>query len=138
MKKNMRILLSLLIVVILALGLKFWINSLQVVSGDSSSGLDPEIELAFDFSIALQYNDPEVYNLIDPSLKPRLDKWMSTHSSNECIHPYDVFLIGTGTNQGRKTIFGCAGSSTWISFEVDDIVIKDLKVIDWGEVREGN
>jgi hypothetical protein len=105
---------------------------------DSISGLDPEIELTFAFSVALQNNDPEAYNLIGPSLKPRLDKWMSTHPSNECNHPYDVFLIGTGTNQGKKTIFGCPGYDTWISFEVDDIVIKDMKVIDWGEVREGN
>lgn len=138
MKKNIKILLLLLIVAILALGLKFWMNISPIRVDDSSSGLDPEIELAFDFAFALQYNDPDAYNLIDPSLKPRLDKWMSNHPSNECDGEYDVTLIGTGTNQGRKTIFGCPGYETWISFEVDDIVIKDMKVIDWGDVREGD
>lgn len=136
MKKNMRILLLLLIVAMLACGLKFWTNNLPKVGDDSPSGLDPEIELAFTFSIALQYNDPKAYNIIEPSLKPRLDNWMSTHQSKECNHPYDVSLIGTGTNQGRKATLGCYGSNGWISFEIDDIVIKDMKVVDWGEVRE--
>ena len=136
MKKSLRILLFLLIVVALACGLRFWANNSPVVGDDSSSGLDPEIEVAFAFSVALQYNDPEAYNIINTSLKPRLDDWMSTHQSKKCNHPYDVTLIGTGTNQGRKAILGCYGFNGWVSFEVDDIVIEDLKVIDWGEVRE--
>lgn len=138
MKKNMAILLLLLIVAVLVCGLKAWANNLPIVGGDLPTSLDPEIELAFTFSIALQYNDPDAYHMIDSNLEPQLDKWMSSHQSKECKDPYDVSLIGTGTNQGKKAILGCYGNNGWISFEIDDIVIKDMKVIDWGEVREGD
>ncbi len=127
--KNKKIIPLLSLLIVFVCGLKFWADN-------SSSDLDPEIELAFDFSIALQYNYPEAYNLIDPNLKPQLDQWMSTHQSRECKHPYDVSLIGTGTNQGNKITLGCYGNNGWISFEVDDIVIKDMKVTDWGEIKE--
>jgi hypothetical protein len=139
MKKKVSILLLIILVVVLAFGLKLWADN-SLIAGNEYSGptLDPAFELAFAFSDALRFHYPTAYDMIDPNLKPRLDEWMDTHQIKECEHPDDVTQISTGTNQGKKITFGCYGYNGWLTFEVDDIVIKDLKVIDWGEVREGD
>ncbi len=139
MKKNTRILLLVILAVVFALGAKLWADK-STIGGDeySSPPIDPAIELAFDFAHALQRNDLRAYDMIDPNLKPRLDEWMNSHKSRECVRDVDYSLISAGTNSGKMIIFGCFTETFYLDFEVDDIVIKDLKVIDWGEVREGN
>ena len=137
MKKNTKILLLVFFVIVLAYGLIFWADN-SPIGGDGQSSLpsDPEIGLAFDFAFALQMNDPDAYDMIDPNLKLRLDEWMNSHKSQECIGEDTYSVISAGTNLGKKIKFGCFTKTSRLSFEVDDIVIKDLKVIDWGEVRE--
>jgi hypothetical protein len=76
--------------------------------------------------------------MIDPNLKPRLDEWMNSHKSQECIGEITSSFIRAGTNLGKKITFSCFNGTSYLSFEVDDIVIKDLKVIDWGVVRKEN
>ncbi|MFN8461192.1 MAG: hypothetical protein U0X93_05410 [Anaerolineales bacterium] len=99
---------------------------------------DTEQDLVFAFATALRINHPEAYEMIDPTLKPRLDEWMNTHQSKKCEYRPDFFMSGTGTMQGHRTSFSCFGYNEPIHFEVDNIVIKDMKVIDWGEVRRGD
>jgi hypothetical protein len=61
---------------------------------------------------------------------------MNSHKSQECIGDDIYSFIRDGTNLGKKITFGCSTETSHLDFEVDDIVIKDLKVIDWGEVTE--
>ncbi len=76
--------------------------------------------------------------MIDPNLIPRLDEWMNSHESKNCIIAADYGFVSDGSNIGKMIRFGCSIETSYLSFEVDDIVIRDLKVIDWGIVREGN
>ncbi|MCC7188209.1 MAG: hypothetical protein IT312_05655 [Anaerolineales bacterium] len=138
MKNRTKIILLLLSVVVFACGLKFWADNLPTVGDNSSSGLDPEIELAFDFAFALQMNDPRAYEIIAPNLKPRLDQWMNSHKSQVCVGEMISSIIWDGTNLGKKITLDCFTEISYLSFEVDDIVITDLKVTNWGAVREGH
>jgi hypothetical protein len=139
MKKNTSILLVVSLVVVIACGLRIWADNSPIADDEyPSSTLDPEIELAFNFAFSLHMNHPDAYDMIDPNLKPRLDEWMNSHKSQACIGEVTYSFIRDGTSLGKKIIFGCFTKTSRLSFEVDDIVIKDLKVIDWGEVREGD
>jgi hypothetical protein len=93
-------------------------------------------DLAIAFAVSLRNNDPAAYDMIDPILKPRLDNWMNVHRGKKCTNWADTVLGGKGTKQGYMVILDCFGENKWLSFTVDNIVIKDMKVIDWGEVRE--
>ena len=137
MKKNTRILLLVFLVVVFAYGLKLWADN-SPIGGDeySYATRDSEIALAFDFASSLYTNHPDAYEMIDPNLKPRLDEWMNSHKSQACIGEVTSSFIRDGTNLGKKITFSCFTETSYLSFEVDDIVIKDLKVIDWGEVTE--
>jgi len=139
MKKNAKIVMLVFFVIVFAYGLIFWEdNSPSGGDGYSSPPPDPKIELAFSFAFALYMNDPDAYDMIDPNLKSRLDEWMNSHKNQTCIGEVTYSWIRAGTNLGDKITFGCSTGTSHLSFEVDDIVIKDLKVIDWGEVREEN
>ena len=72
---------------------------------------------------------------INSNLKPRLDKWMSAHLGQNCIREADVFLSGLG-NDGYSAIFGCRVKDRSLTFQVESIVINQMKVVDWGEVTE--
>lgn len=139
MKKNITIVLLFLLVVVLACGLGIWVETSPVVDDYRYIyDRDTEDDLIYAFATALRINHPAAYDMIDPTLKPRLDEWMNSHQSKECEHIPEVFLVGIGTKQGSSTVFSCFGYTGWILFDVDNIVIKDMKVIDWGEVREGD
>ena len=139
MKKGTKIVLLLLLAVVFTCGLGIWAeNSPVVYDYRYIYDRDTEYDLAFAFATALRINHPAAYDMIDPTQKPRLDKWMSSHQSKECEHIPEVFLVGIGTKQGSKSVLSCFGSNGWILFNVDNIVIKDMKVIDWGEVTEEN
>ena len=133
MKKNIGIIILLVLAVVLVRILSIWENNKR-----SFHTLFPEDDLALAFSTALQYNNPYAYDMIDPSLKPRLDAWMNSHKAKKCIGEVDYSFISSGSNIGKKVKFGCFTETSYLSYEVDDIIIKDLKVIDWGEVREGD
>jgi hypothetical protein len=95
-----------------------------------------DYDLAFAFAVSLRNNDPAAYEMIDPSLKPRLDDWMHAHLGKKCTRFADTVIGGNGTIQGYQVILDCFGENKWLSFDVDNIVIKDMKVIDWGVVKE--
>ena len=138
MKNSTKILLLVLFVIVFAIGLIFWADN-SPIGGDGQSSPPPDlkkIQLAFSFAFALSRNDPEAYEMSDPNLKPRLDEWMNSHKSQKCVGEIISSFIRAGTNVGDKITFSCSTKTSYLSFEVDDIVIKDLKVIDWGEVRE--
>lgn len=97
---------------------------------------ETESDLASAFAYALSINQPVTYNWIDPNLKPRLDEWMNTHQNRKCADEYDWFFDRLDENGNYDISFGCYGEHEHISMDIDDIVIKDMKVIDWGEVRE--
>jgi hypothetical protein len=139
MKKNTKILLLVFFVIVFAIGLIFWADHSPIGDdGQSSPPPDPKVHLAFDFAASLFTNDPDAYEMIDPNLKPRLDEWMNSHKRQKCVGEIISSSIRAGTNLGDKITFSCFTKTSRLDFEVDDIVIKDLKVIDWGEVREEN
>jgi|SRR6266511_3345129 len=137
MKHRVKLLLLLLCVVVFACGLGIWVEYSPVV--DDYRWIydrDTEDDLVSAFATSLRINHPAAYDMIDPTLNPRLDEWMNTHQSLKCKNIPYFFMNGFGTNQGSKSILSCFGYNKRIHFEVDDIVIKDTKVIDWGEVTE--
>jgi hypothetical protein len=137
MKSTSKTLLVLLFVAIFACGLALWAESSPIV--DDYIWIydrDRELDLVRAFATALRINHPAAYDMINPSLKPRLDAWMNVHQSEECSYQADVFLVGSGTKEGHKVFFDCYSQNKWLSFEVDNIVIKDMRVVDWGEVKE--
>ena|SRR5687767_12549527 len=137
MKKATKILLLLFLIVVFACGLSFW-TEYSPVGYDYKviHNRDIEHELLFAFATALRINHPAAYDMINPSLKPRLDKWMNTHQSKKCKEIPHYFNIVPGTRRGSKVVSNCLGNNEWIEFSVDNIVTKDMKVIDWGGVSE--
>jgi hypothetical protein len=139
LKKNINLVLLFLLVVVFTCSLSIWAQYSPVV--DDYIWIydrDTEYDLVYAFATALRINHPAAYDMIDPTLEPRLDEWMNSHQSKKCKRKPNVFLNGIGTKQGSSTVLSCLGYNGTMHFEVDDIVIKDMKVIDWGEVREGN
>jgi hypothetical protein len=137
MKKRITILLILFLVVVLACGLHLWIQTSPWLDDQQMlNRRDTEFDLVRAFATALRINDPAAYDMIDPSLKPRLDAWMNTHQSPKCISQADWFFVSAGTQQGNKITFGCYIKDSRLRYEIDNIVVKDMKVIDWGEVTE--
>ena len=94
---------------------------------------DAESHLAFAFSTALRINHPAAYDMVNPGLKPRLDEWMNVHQPKRCIRKAGTSFIA-GRKEGYATVLNCMGENGWLRFEVDNIIIEDMKVIDWGEV----
>ncbi len=137
MKRSIKIVSLLLLVVVFACGLGIWAET-SPVAYDYRTMHNPvtEDDLVFAFATALRINHPAAYDMIDPSLKPRLDEWMNSHQSKKCEDTPDYFNIEPGTKQGSKSVLNCFGYNGWINFEVDNIIIKDMQVIDWGEVTE--
>jgi hypothetical protein len=137
MKKNTKIVLLLFIIVMFTCGLGIWVEYSPVVDNYRYIyDRDTEYDLVFAFATALRINHPAAYDMIDPSLKPRLDEWISSHQSKKCKDIPYFFMSGIGTKQGSWIGLSCFGYNGRIHFEVDDIVINDMKVIDWGEVTE--
>jgi len=106
------------------------------------SNRDTEDELVPAFVTALRINHPAIYEMIDQSLKPRVDEWMNTHQAKKCIDEPYIFLSGNATRAngiklGWSVVFGCRSESyTDLTFKVNGIVVKDLKVVEWKEVIE--
>lgn len=135
MKKGIKVVLWLLLVVIFFCGFSIWAEFSPVAFDyQYIYDRDTEQELAEAFATALRINHPAAYDMIDPALKPRLDEWMNTHQSMRCKDRPEAFMVGVGTNQGREAGLVCLGYTGPRHFKVDDIVIKDMRVVDWGEV----
>jgi hypothetical protein len=122
----------------LACGLIVWATNSPIVDDYYwVHNRDTESNLALAFTISLRTNHPAAYDIVDPSLKPRLDEWMNVHQSKKCTRKASTVLGGLGTKAGKMVIFSCRGENNKrIKITVDNIVIKDMKVIDWGEVIE--
>lgn len=134
MKKITKILLLLLCVVVFAWGLSIWAAySPAVFDYRLIHHRDTDDDLLFAFATALRINHPAAYDMIDPTLKPRLDEWMNTHQSQECKHVPHVNLIWPATKLGRKVEIVCYGRNGLIDFVVDNIVVSDKEVVLWGE-----
>jgi hypothetical protein len=138
MKNSVKILLLLLFVVVFACGLSIWaeyspaVYDYRLIHNRDIHNGDPEGALLFAFATALRINHPAAYDMIDLSAKPRLDEWMNTHQIQRCKNIPHVTLIWSGTKTGSKVEIVCFGHNGRIDFVVDNIVIRDMKVIDWG------
>ena len=95
-----------------------------------------ESDLAFAFAVSLRNNDPAAYEMIDPRLKSRLDDWMNRHRGKRCTNWADTVLGGKGSKEGNLVVLDCFGEGKWLTFKVDNIVIREMKVVDWGDVEE--
>jgi hypothetical protein len=127
----------LLVMLVLICGLVTWArNSPLVQDYLIIHRRGTEVELAFAFAVSLRNNDSAAYEMIDPSLEPRLDDWMNVHRGQKCTNWADTVLLRKGTTQGYRVVLDCFGENKWLNFKVDDIVIMDMRVVDWGEVRE--
>ena len=114
----------------------FWAyDTLIGDAGNSYAAHDPVGNLAFKFANALVTNDASAYEMIDPALKPRLDAWMDSHQGETCSGE-GIAFFGPDENGDYDVKHGCWGYDGEFVFEIDNIVIKDMKVVDWGEVRE--
>ncbi|RIK31463.1 MAG: hypothetical protein DCC56_04560 [Anaerolineae bacterium] len=143
MKKISKITLIAFLVIVFACVLTIWIyNSPAVDDYRWIRNRETERELVAAFVTALRINHPAAYEMIDPSLSPRLDEWMNTHQAKKCARKAYIFLSGNATRaNGQKlgwdVVFGCVAENyTHLTFKVDRIFIKDMKVIEWGEVIE--
>ena len=134
MKKSIKILLLLLCVVVFAYGLSIWAEfSPAVFDYRLIHNRETEDDLLFAFATALRINHPAAYDMIDPSLKPRLDEWMNTHQSQRCKNIPHVTLIWPATKYGKKVEIVCYGHNGRIDFVVDNIVVSGSEVVLWGE-----
>ena len=139
MKMSTRILLLLLFVVVIACGLSIWaafspaVDDYRTIHNRDIVNGDPEGNLLFAFATALRINHPEAYDMIDPSAKPRLDEWMNTHQIQRCKNIPHFTSIESGTKMGLKVEIACFGRDELIVFVVDNIVIRDMEVVRWGE-----
>ncbi len=130
----------LLLLVVIAYTLYIWVSYSLAAEKFRWQVYAPETEsdLASAFAYALSINQPVAYSWIDPKLKPRLDTWMDTHQSKTCTDEYDWFFDRLDENGNYDISFGCYSENGHLSMDIDNIVIEDMKVIDWGEVREGD
>lgn len=97
---------------------------------------DTESDLAVAFAVALRSNHPAAYNMIDVDLTSRLDEWMNTHQSVKCVKRLDDVLV-FGSGEGLVIYYVCQTEEDRIyDFSIDEVMIKDMKVVDWGEIRE--
>ena len=138
MKSNKKIVLLFTLTILVVCGLLLWTKYSPTAAEYRwrAYARETELDLAAAFATALRTNHPAAYDWIDPNLKPRLDEWMNTHQSKECTREPDVFLVKQDKNGDYDTNFGCFRSNGPIRMEIDNIVIEDMKVVDWGEVRE--
>jgi len=135
-KKVGKIVLIIFLVIVFACILSFWADTSPAVDDYRwIHSRDTESELARAFVTALRLNHPAAYDMIHSSLTPRLDEWMKTHIGQNCIRQADIFLSGLG-NDGYSAIFGCRVKDRSLTFQIESIVINQMKVIEWGEVKE--
>jgi hypothetical protein len=137
-KNIVRILIILVFISVFACGLMVWAQTSPLVDDYRwIHNRDTEFAVVDAFATALRINHPAAYDMIDPSLKPRLDEWMEEHQSRKCIYQADYFSGWPGTIEGHKTTFGCVGENGRpFTFNVDNIIVKNMKVVDWGDVVE--
>jgi len=137
MKNNLKSILIILLVFVFVYILLVWARPAVAEYRWRLHAHDTELDLATAFATALITNHPAAYDWIDPSLKPRLDEWMNTHQGKNCTYDPDWFFVGPDINGEYDVSFGCYGTDEWIELKIENIVIKEMIVIDWGEVREG-
>jgi hypothetical protein len=96
---------------------------------------DSESDVAIAFLYALRLNHEVAYEVTAPELWPRVDAWMATHRVREC----DWWGL-----TAEHTLAGASYGEYWrydalffcnYRLAVNDIIVKDGVVVDWGEVR---
>ena len=92
--------------------------------------IEDESDLAIAFTVALRKNDPAAYEMVDAALTPRLDKWMELHQVPKCTRrTQDILSMGAG--EGIGVMYSCRTRDGGGFRLVTEIVIEDMKVIDW-------
>lgn len=99
-------------------------------------GPDDSYEIKPAFAMALFENHPLAYDLIDPALIPRLDKWMKSHQTPECISSPRAFR-GHGI-WGNVIALQCetTGNEEYrLAVEIEEG--ENLDVTDWSILEDG-
>lgn len=136
--KKWRLILSLISITgLIGCTIVLALNSLVVDDYYLLRQRDTETEVAVAFTVALRKNHPSAYQMIDPLLIPRLDKWMETHQEPKCVRRDNDVLAG-GVN-GITVFYSCdTETNDWYQLSVYNIIIEDMKITNWGEIREDN
>jgi hypothetical protein len=93
-----------------------------------------ESDLAIAFTIALRMNHPIAYDMIDIDLTPRVDEWMQSHQPPRCVRRINLLSGGV---EGIAVYYSCnTADNRWYTLDIQDIIIEDMKVAEWGEVSE--
>jgi hypothetical protein len=95
-----------------------------------------EDDFAEAFAVALRSNDRVAYEMVDPALHPRLDEWMHSHHPWYCNRSHDFFMSAPNSDGTYRVVFDCWTDQGGRGIEIDDIVIQDMRILDWGEVTE--
>jgi len=97
---------------------------------------EQEGDLLLAFTTALRRNHPAAYDMTDPSQHNRLDEWMNTHKPQTCSRIPYVEIVGRGSQTGYKMLTGCRIRGVWYTSTIDNVVIENMQIMDWGEVQE--
>jgi hypothetical protein len=136
-RKIFKVTILLGILLILFCGVYLWAGSSPLVY-DYQNLYRRELEgdLLLAFTIALRRNHPTAYDMTDPSQHNRLDDWMNTHKPRICSRLPHVVLSGRGSRIGYTMLFDCYSRDGWYEFTIDNVVIENMRIMDWGEVQE--
>ncbi|MCL4871429.1 MAG: hypothetical protein KJ063_20915 [Anaerolineae bacterium] len=106
--------------------------------------MDTNFEIAYAFTTALRINHSAAYDLTAPELWPKVDEWMGKHHHRSCMTPYIYGgTSGNGAKSNQQSIkVSCTltpnnGYGTYI-LEVNDIILINQLVVDWGEIIESH
>ncbi len=137
MTKRKKFILLFIGIFIMLCGVLFWaINSPTVDDYYFLYNRDKEADLAVAFTVALRINHPLAYDMIDEDSTPRLEEWMRIHQAQKCTKRVDDILI-FGSGDGLVVYYVCQTENNKLyKLSVDEIIIEDMKIVDWGEILE--
>ena len=87
------------------------------------------------FAMALLKNHPSAYEMIDPALAPRLDKWMNTHQVPECVGNLRA-ATGYGI-MGPVVMYYCETTADREYSLMVEVELEEMKVTNWFVHKDG-
>ncbi len=132
------ILISLVAVVFLCI---LTVNIISQYRSSFRNPHQPAFDFVYDFAMALRLNNEKAYEMVEPTLHPRIDEWLITHEVSICIRENSEPFTGGGRMEdGFDVSFSCFTKDGGYFFRIHDVFVKELGesfiITDWGEVIE--